>query len=49
MVLSAEMYAQQPHFRTDAYEERRYYERREQHAGPQTKCQAPAERIDEQP
>src|SRR3984893_12274109 len=36
------MYAQQPLFRTDAREDWRYNERREQHADPRTKCQAPA-------
>src|SRR5580704_1917702 len=43
------MNAQQLLFRTDAREDWRYNERREQHADPRAKCQAPAQRIDEQP
>ena len=48
-VLVAKLGAQQPLFCTDAREERRDHERREQQANPRTKGEAPPQRVDEQP
>ena len=47
IVFAAKLRAQQPLFRTNARDERRYNERREHHADPRTKGYAPPERVDE--
>jgi hypothetical protein len=48
-VLVAKLGAQQPLFCTDAREEWREHECRQQHANPRTKGQAPPQCVDEQP
>lgn len=49
LIRGAELRAQKPLFRVYARDKRRDKERRQQHAGPRSKSESPAQRVDKQP